>query len=49
MRLQGNEQVVCQLLIATYCRNCDVNWHGIAGNVEKAANFYRLVFKASEI
>jgi hypothetical protein len=47
--MQDTEQVVCQLLIATLCRNFVVNWHGIAGNLEKPANFSRQMLRVSGI
>jgi len=37
MRLQGNEQVVCQLLIATMCRKIDEKWKWFAVFGGKAA------------
>ena len=43
MRMQGNEQVVCQLLIATYCQKSGVERQGIAGNNKKAANIFRKI------
>jgi hypothetical protein len=39
MRMQGNEQVVCQLLIATLCRKSGMKWHGIAVKAGKTARF----------
>jgi len=42
MRLQGNEQVVCQLLIATLCRNSDDKWKWIAVLGDKAAKKWPL-------
>jgi len=35
--MQGNEQVVCQLLIATWCQNSDGKWKWFAVLGSKAA------------
>jgi hypothetical protein len=35
--MQGNEQVVCQLLIATWCRKSDEKWKWFAVFGGKAA------------
>jgi hypothetical protein len=37
--MQGIEQVVCQLLIATLCRKSGMKWHGIAVKAGKTARF----------
>jgi hypothetical protein len=42
MRLQGNEQVVCQLLFATLCRKSDGKWKWIAVLDGKAAKKWPL-------
>jgi hypothetical protein len=42
MRMQGNEQVVCQLLIATLCRNTGVKWKWLAFSFGKAAKKWPL-------
>ena len=37
MRMQGNEQVVCQLLFAAWCRKIDEKWKWLAVLCGKAA------------
>jgi hypothetical protein len=44
MRMQGNEQVVCQLLIATMCRKTDEKWKWFAVFGGKAAKKWPLSF-----